>query len=361
MPSPLVTKKMKAAPSCDTSKGRALFLDRNEFLFTHPPKIIDIAQTQSDDLARYSPRLGQQQLAEALKNSFALPYQPHLTHGAEDGLWKVLSLLRLRFSQIILTDLSWGTYETLSKNLGYKIVTLTTPLQTSDTDLNALDLLLRAAGPASPTVVLMASPNNPTGHVIDPAGWQRLIAAHPHHFFIADGVYSTFAQELVAASTSAPNGVFVGSMSKFFGIAGLRVGWVVTSDSFGLGPALDLPLGLAPQALRVAQACLEHKKIYEDFRVESNQTAQKMQQIFAAKGLLCWHRPPAPFVLVALGPQVTPLRWQQAHQYAQEQSGCYVKFINSGGTCYLRVSLGPETVVPRMFLFLESLLQSVPG
>ncbi|MEM7199106.1 MAG: histidinol-phosphate transaminase [Planctomycetota bacterium] len=76
------------------------------------------------------------------------------------------------------------------------------------------------------TIVTVVSPNNPTGAVAHVDALQRLSAAAPQAVLVVDVAYAEYADEdLCAAALALPNAVVVRTVSKAWGLAGLRVGY----------------------------------------------------------------------------------------------------------------------------------------
>jgi histidinol-phosphate aminotransferase len=81
-----------------------------------------------------------------------------------------------------------------------------------------------AAAPQSICVVV--SPNNPTGEVIDPDHLTSLSGAF--EYVVLDGAYTEFADiDLTATALSLPNVLMIRTLSKAWGLAGLRVGYLL--------------------------------------------------------------------------------------------------------------------------------------
>lgn len=78
-------------------------------------------------------------------------------------------------------------------------------------------------------LVAVVSPNNPTGCGFGKADWLRLVRALPEHVVLmADLAYVEFADEdPTPALLGRPNVVLVRTLSKAWGLAGLRVGFAV--------------------------------------------------------------------------------------------------------------------------------------
>jgi aspartate/methionine/tyrosine aminotransferase len=95
-----------------------------------------------------------------------------------------------------------------------------------------LDELASVAGPKTKLIAL-TNPNNPTGALIDEALLRGIveIAERRGAWVIADEVYRGLNQANDGLSPSIAElyarGIAVGSMSKAFALAGLRLGWIV--------------------------------------------------------------------------------------------------------------------------------------
>jgi len=98
------------------------------------------------------------------------------------------------------------------------------------------DELSRIAGPKT-RAIFINSPHNPTGASLDNAAMSRIveIAARRGCLLFSDEVYRFM--EYGPGTVARPvcelyeRGVSLGVMSKSFGLAGLRVGWVATRDA----------------------------------------------------------------------------------------------------------------------------------
>ncbi len=94
-----------------------------------------------------------------------------------------------------------------------------------------LDELADAARGAS--LVSITNPNNPTGALLDPTELAAIaaIAGRENAWILADEVYRGLDQDGPGTSPSFadlyPRTIAIGSMSKAFSLAGLRLGWVV--------------------------------------------------------------------------------------------------------------------------------------
>lgn len=125
---------------------------------------------------------------------------------------------------------TWG----LSQNLGAAVKEISLrPHAGWEPDPDDID---RAIGPATKLIVL-TNPNNPTGHVMDPATLRAVVqrASMYGAWVLADEVYQ--GAELNGTTTASMWGsyeklVVTGSLSKAYGLPGLRIGWIAGPADF---------------------------------------------------------------------------------------------------------------------------------
>jgi histidinol-phosphate aminotransferase len=87
-----------------------------------------------------------------------------------------------------------------------------------------IDVMTGAAAPGSTCVVV--SPNNPTGEVIDASDMTSLSGAF--EYVVLDGAYTEFADiDITGTALSLPNVLMIRTLSKAWGLAGLRVGYLI--------------------------------------------------------------------------------------------------------------------------------------
>lgn len=97
-----------------------------------------------------------------------------------------------------------------------------------------VDALLAAVTPRT-RIVFIANPNNPTGSYLPAAELARLRAGLPEEvLLVVDAAYAEYAQAPDYASgrelaLSTPNTVMLRTFSKLFGLAALRLGWLVAA------------------------------------------------------------------------------------------------------------------------------------
>ncbi len=84
----------------------------------------------------------------------------------------------------------------------------------------------------SPKMVYIVNPNNPCGYSVDPSGLEKLISEFGSTLFIVDEAYIEFATigSMVSRVSQFSNLLVARTFSKAFGLAGLRLGYVCSSN-----------------------------------------------------------------------------------------------------------------------------------
>lgn len=187
-----------------------------------------------------------------------------------------------------------------------------------------------------PTVVVVASPNNPTGGLLPE---DELVALHDmvagHGLLVIDEAYVEFATGSASAVTlldRLPRLVVLRTMSKAWGMAGLRVGYAVAGprivDALRL---VRLPYHLSAVTQAAALAALKHRDVL--LAPVAEVVAERRQLIaWLAANAIPSSDSQANFVLIG------PLADSAGVFAALRDRGVLVR--ESAGPGYLRASIG---------------------
>lgn len=108
-------------------------------------------------------------------------------------------------------------------------------------------------------VVALVTPNNPTGLVVSIEAIRRVRAELPDTLLVIDLAYAEFAtSDPGAALSDLPNTVVIRTLSKAWGLAGIRVGWTESAPAIasklraagGPYPVSSISLEIAARTLR---------------------------------------------------------------------------------------------------------------
>jgi aspartate/methionine/tyrosine aminotransferase len=129
----------------------------------------------------------------------------------------------------------WPAYQSLyevARSIGASVTLV--PLDSRDWSLD-VDAVAAAMRPNT-RVIVINFPHSPTGAQISAADLARLTSIAELHGaqLFSDEVYRLLehsAERLPAAVDQSPAGVSLGVMSKAYGLAGIRIGWLATRDA----------------------------------------------------------------------------------------------------------------------------------
>lgn len=142
-------------------------------------------------------------------------------------------------------------------------------------------------------IVWLCNPNNPTGSVIDKDDLTASIVAHPDTLFVVDASYARFTQRPLIATSEVvfhPNLLMLHSLTKEYGIPGLRIGYVTGNASL-----LDdlrrqrMPWSVNQVAIDAAYYLLAHSDEYEfGLSAMMSERERVSRQLMAIGGVIVW-------------------------------------------------------------------------
>ncbi len=121
-----------------------------------------------------------------------------------------------------------------------------------------LELVLQAVN-ENTAAIAVVSPNNPTGAAVSCAELQRLAEAAPDVILLVDLAYAEYADEdLTETALALPNAIVFRTLSKAWGLAGLRVGYAVgPAEAIGWLRAAGGPYAVTGPSIALASAWVE--------------------------------------------------------------------------------------------------------
>lgn len=126
-----------------------------------------------------------------------------------------------------------------------------------------LDAMLAAVGPRT-RVVFVCNPNNPTGTAVARERLHAFLDAVPEDVLVVlDEAYVEYVRgdrvvDGVALALAHPNLVLLRTFSKAYGLAGIRVGWSLSSPEVASAlRKVSVPFAVSSLAQAAALACLE--------------------------------------------------------------------------------------------------------
>lgn len=172
------------------------------------------------------PHPSNEPLRSALARGFGVaPEQVVVTCGADEALALIAQAYLGPGDLAVAADPTFSMFRVVTEAVGAEV--LRVPVDET-WDL-PLERVLDAVRQARVRVVWLCSPNNPTGRSLDAGFVERVLAAAPDVAVVVDEAYSEISGRTLADRVlAADNGILVRTFSKGYGLAGARVGYLVS-------------------------------------------------------------------------------------------------------------------------------------
>jgi aspartate aminotransferase len=192
-----------------------------------------------ENKTKYTPTPGIMPLREAIcawhKRELGSDYSPKeciVTVGGKHGIFNVMSVLVQAGDEVIIPAPYWVSFPDIVKYAGGTPVYV----QTRPEDgFSVKAAAIEKAITLKTKLLILNSPSNPTGGVVPPDEYLRILAVCKKHnvWLMGDECYSHFTYEphkpfsIASAADSKNNVIIIGSVSKTFAMTGWRIGYTL--------------------------------------------------------------------------------------------------------------------------------------
>jgi aspartate aminotransferase len=195
------------------------------------------------NFTKYTPTGGIMALREAIcawhKRELGSSYDPKecvVNVGGKHSIFNVVSVLIQQGDEVIVPAPYWVSYPDIVKYAGGTPIHVET--RPEDGFSVKASVIEKAITPKT-RMVILSSPNNPTGGVIPPDEYERILAVCQKHnvWLMGDECYSHFTYEphkpysIASAAGSKDHVIIIGSMSKTFAMTGWRIGYTLAPET----------------------------------------------------------------------------------------------------------------------------------
>ena len=271
-------QEISRGPLCDPAQGGRpmIYLNIGEPDFTAAPAVVAAAERcMAAGRTQYTQATGLPELREAIARWYGTRFgidvaasRIVVTAGASAALQLATLALVDPGDEWLLPDPSYPCNRHFVAAAGGRAVLLPAgPEHRFQLDATAV----RAAWGPRTRGVLLASPSNPTGTSIERAEMQRIVQAVRERggVTLVDEIYLGLSYDDAFGHSALEHGqdlIVINSFSKYFGMTGWRLGWLVLPDAL-VAPVEKLAQNLFICASSVAQhaalACFEPASLAE--------------------------------------------------------------------------------------------------
>ncbi len=328
----------------------ALRLDFNENTFAASPKVIErLRQVTAEGLTKYPEREGVERLAAG---HFGLQAnQVLLTNGVDEAIHLVCAALLEEDDEALICTPTFFMYEVSAGMMTGHVAKVQ-----ADASLEfPYERYLGAITPRT-KLIMVASPNNPTGAVVSREQLLDLCAAAPQAAVLVDEAYYHFFGETVLAYVGrVPNLLVARTFSKAYGLANLRIGMLAgNADLMKYVRKVSSPYNVNGVALDCLPAALADDAYVAWYAEQVNAGRTRMMDGLRTLGV-DFFPSHANFVLMKIGTKHAEL------VRAMRERGVLLRDRSTDPGCegYVRITVGVEEHVTRGLAALKESLAEI--
>jgi len=304
------------------------------------PSVLEVIREQAAGVNRY-PDMGVTELTDALASHLGVPRGQLATGTGSVGvLGQIIQAMCEAGDEVVHPWRSFEAYPIVVALSGATAV----PVPLTAEHRHDLDAMAAAITDRT-KVVLVCTPNNPTGPALTHAELEDFVARVPRHVLVVvDEAYLEFVEgeervDGLALRREHPNVALLRTFSKAYGLAGLRVGYAVAAEE--LAEALRkaaTPFGVNLLAQAAAVASLAAK---DELDVRVKELVGERARVVSALADAGWELPEtqANFVWFPLGGRIPDF------VAACEEAGLSVRPYGTDG---VRVTIGETEANDRL-------------
>ncbi len=327
--------------------------------FPTPPTIVAAAQAfLAGGQVRYTPALGLPALREAISTFYASHYDAQvpaeriaITAGASGALLLAIAALTNPGDEWLLTDPGYPCNRQFVQAFNGSVNAL--PV-TAQSDYQPTLMQIEQAWSARTRGLLVASPANPTGTLIEQAELARLadLVAARRGTLIVDEIYQglVYGQPRETVLRQRDDVFVVNSFSKFFGMTGWRLGWLVVPEGYTraielLSQHLFIAASTPAQHAALAAFTPETLAVLEERRVTLDKRRIALMAGLRSLGMRIDTEPRGAFYIYANIAGLAPDSMQLAHRLLEEAGVATTPGLDFGAyraTEHLRVAYTAE-------------------
>lgn len=212
---------------------RQLVVNRNEVLQGPAPACVAaLRRFKPSHVSSYLEGYHRSLLAPVLAKKYSLPSdRVMLSYGLEDFWRSLCGGLNHRTDSILTHDPCFDQYKSYPRFKRIRLHLFRMYTRGHDYKFD-IDHCLQLYRHYRPKVVLITSPNNPTGNVLPYADFVRVLkTVSPRTLVVLDEAYAEFVpnydRRFLGLLKRFPNLIIARTFSKFYALAGLRIGYLL--------------------------------------------------------------------------------------------------------------------------------------
>lgn len=324
-----------------------IYLDRNENQYGPAPACFealkDISPIELYEYSRDFSRGVKSRLTERLASDFGLEEKNVMVgFGGEDILKQAVHCYIHKGDKIMIPAYSWWYYKKISDEVEgikveYPIV------EGKDAFYYDIEGMLKVYEEQKPKLVLISSPNNPTGNRLELDQLKYVLEKMKDTHVVLDEAYTLFYNSdnshLKDLVKQYPNLIIIRTFSKYYGLAGIRIGFALMGENhakFNMFSARYLGYNRVSELIGLA--ALDSTDYYNGMREKMNSDMEMFSNEFNSMPGFKPFKSYANFILVEIPAEIK----DGLKKYLTERN-MIVKFMAEDGLHnHLRITIGTQ-------------------
>ncbi len=222
------------------ARGRSVIhLEVGEPDFDSPAAVVKAGRAAlAQGHTKYTPALGVPELRSAIAKTYPRACRPRVnrvavTPGSSGALMLAFGILIDEGDEVLLADPGYPCNSNFIRLYGGKPRLIPTD---ASTNYQLTAELIRRNWTGRTRAVLIASPSNPTGTIVSPRDMTAIVRTVEElgGICIVDEIYHglIYDVEIRSALYDSPDVFVVNSFSKYYGMTGWRIGWMVCPENY---------------------------------------------------------------------------------------------------------------------------------
>jgi histidinol-phosphate aminotransferase len=344
------------------TKKRVIFLDRNENQYGPAPACYRVLRRSNKstlkDYSRDFTRGVISILSERLAKDYGIDEKKILLgYGSEDILKESVQCYINKGDKIMIPSYSWWYYKKIADeaegvNIQYPIV------EGENTFSYDVEGMLKIYEEQKPKLVLISSPNNPTGNRLEIDQLHYILGKIKDSVVVLDEAYSMFDPKYntnpVELIQKYPHVIIIRTFSKYYGLAGIRTGYAFLGANHERLSLLSARyLGFNRLSEKLAIAALDSPEYYIRIRNKMSADREKLfKELNKFPGFRAY-RSYANFMLVKI-----PVEIKDSLKKYLTEKDIIVKFMNEDGLDrHIRITLGTHLQNRRLIMLIKSFMK----
>jgi len=334
-------------PDNRASDHLMLHLNENHFA-CNDALLCALDSVDGQTLARY-PEQGNRALSDCISELYQVhPDEVLIQVGCSALLGELVNAFVEPGARVVLFRPSWSFYDYLVEGRGGSIVEC--PLRLGPAGYEFSRARFDAALTMHrPRLAIIGSPNNPTGNSLSSAVLSSLAQKHRETIFLVDETYLGFSGQARPPVSETlrwtPNVGLLRSLSKFFGLAGIRIDFAFAASAVlralhGAQPAF----GVSALDQRIAIARLRERSYTDRIAAQCQRSKALFLELINSSPGLRAYESEANFVLV----RTSPGRARAARDRLQAEGITVAVKDLDGQDRHLRITLARAEIMERV-------------